>query len=208
MLLAYTEHELTTFFSIFTLFPLHQYLFYMEKKYIFWHLVMIGCDWTSTLMCFSRILRHELNEIECLFFYIYSMKHMVIFLSCSTLWSELANFVQKYVVIFSSFFKKRLMNDWNRKWKSIWGWNWQNASLYDSLIKLSHILNGFSEQKRPNTFWTISYKNGHATRVRKIPIAQSDQTSFGFTTMGLNINWKNIFLFFIHWFLRSLPKSV
>ena len=106
--------------------------------------------------------------------------------------------------MWSIFFPfKRLMNDWNRKWKSIWGLNWQNASLYDSLIKLSHILNGFSEQKRPNTFWTISYKNGHralkmglATRVRKIPIAQSDQTSFGFTTMGLNINWKNIFFYF------------
>ena len=69
---------------------------------------MIGCDWTSTLMCFSRILRHELNEIECLFFYIYSMKHMVIFLSCTTLCQNWQILSKNNVVVFSF---QRLMND-------------------------------------------------------------------------------------------------
>ena len=82
---------------------------------------MIGCDWTSTLMCFSRILRHELNEIECLFFYIYSMKHMVIFLSCITLWPKLANFVEKLCSFF--FISKKKTNDLIIKWKPIWGGN-------------------------------------------------------------------------------------
>ena len=152
---------------------------------------MIGCDWTSTLMCFSRILRHELNEIECLFFYIYSMKHMVIFLSCITLWPKLADFVQKSM----SFFSFQKTNEWfDNQMEAYLGLRLIKASLCVLMSWNWVMFYGFSKHNGHISFWTISKRNDHcalkmglATRVRKIPIAQSDQTSFGFTTRGLVI---------------------